>query len=84
MVIPDPAERKRLETVKEVIDALGGVMVLSRHFGMHGSAVTTWHTRQGYIPAKFYVAMKRMLARRGYKASHRLWNMVAEPSEAAE
>jgi hypothetical protein len=67
---------KRLRTVDQVVEALGGLDGLCE-LGLAENTKQAWHWvgRAGQFPANTYVAMTRTLRRRGFEAPARLWNM---------
>jgi hypothetical protein len=78
---------KRLRTVQQVVDVLGGldgICELSESPDWDVNLKQAWHWvgRAGQFPANTYVVMTRALHRRGYEAPARLWSMKGV-SEAA-
>lgn len=66
---------KRLRTVDQVVDALGGLSEVCKITDANLKQAWHWHGRAGQFPANTYVALQRALRRRGYEAPARLWNM---------
>ena len=65
-----------IRTVREVIEALGGLAAVARLTGVETGTVSAWQARLGYFPARTYVAMTAALAERGCSAPLALWKMV--------
>lgn len=65
---------KRLISVAEVIDALGGPTETGRITGDTVQAVVMWRVRGNFAPAT-YVAITSALAKIGKTAPPSLWNM---------
>ena len=66
---------KRLRTIQQVVDVLGGLEGLCELTGANLKQAWHWVGRAGQFPANTYVCMIRALNRRGYDAPARLWNM---------
>jgi hypothetical protein len=66
---------KRLRTVDQVVEVLGGLGGLCRLTGANFKQAWHWTGRAGQFPAQYYVVMTRALRRRGYEAPARLWAM---------
>jgi hypothetical protein len=66
---------KRLRTVDQVVDALGGLSAVCELTDANLKQAWHWVGRAGQFPANTYVAMTRALNRRGYEAPARLWSM---------
>lgn len=74
---------KTLETVDDVIDALGGpVEVAKKIGGRKRRAIWEWK-RKGRMAASAYPAMVAMLGKLGMTAPPELWG-IHIPEEAAE
>jgi DNA-binding transcriptional regulator YdaS (Cro superfamily) len=71
-----------LETVDEVIDALGGTSATAKILGFKPTRVSNWRAA-GRFPADTFVALTEALERVGKKATRSLWNM-RKLKEAAE
>jgi hypothetical protein len=67
---------KRLRTVDQVVEVLGGLDGICE-LGFADNTKQAWHWvgRAQQFPANTYVAMTRALRRRGYEAPARLWAM---------
>jgi hypothetical protein len=66
---------KRLRTVQEVVDALGGLNGVCELTDANLKQAWHWVGRAGQFPANTYVIMQRSLKARGFEAPARLWNM---------
>ena len=66
----------RLKSFDEVVTVFGGPAVLARMTSNRTSAVWNWRTKRGRFPSKFYKAMTKALAAKGFKASPGLWGQV--------
>jgi hypothetical protein len=65
---------KRLRTVDEVVEVLGGLDGVCELTEANLKQAWHWVGRAGQFPAQYYVVMTRSLRRRGYEAPARLWN----------
>lgn len=73
---------KRLKTVEEVIEALGGLKTVGE-LNKRTSANAAWNwVDRGAFPPNTYVVMKKALQEIGATAPDSLWNMV-EPERAS-
>lgn len=70
-----------LETVGEIIDALGGNAKAGALVGVGASAVSNWRSR-GRIPAELFLAFSTALESLGKRANPALFGMVAAADEA--
>jgi hypothetical protein len=67
---------QELETVDEVVGALGGNMAVMAITGAkHGSAISNWK-RLGRFPAKTHKVIQDALEHRSLKAPDRLWRII--------
>lgn len=66
-----PAE---LETVAEVLDALGGNSAAARRLGESRQVVGNWRAR-GAIPAEQFLNVTSLLDEIGYAACSKIFNM---------
>ena len=62
-----------LRTFDEVVNELGGTHAVAKLVEQNSAAVCNWRRRRQRFPTKFFLIMKRKLARRGAKAPHELW-----------
>jgi hypothetical protein len=69
-----PRFPRRLTTVHEVVDELGGLSAVCRLTGANIKQGWNWIGRSETFPASYYVCMQRALQRRGATAPARLWN----------
>ena len=67
---------RRLTTVPEVLDVLGGITAVADLTGTKRSAVSMWRTLNKF-PANRYLLMVRVLEQRGYTAPPSLWGQEA-------
>jgi hypothetical protein len=65
-----------LESVREVIDALGGLAAVAKLTGVDPGTASAWQTRLGYFPPKTFLVVRKALAKRGLSAPASLWKMV--------
>ena len=70
-------------TVRDVVDALGGVSEVARITGARPSTISAWQARLGHFPPKTYVVMTAALAARGSCAPQALWKMIEPVSGEA-
>lgn len=75
------AETPQLETVDDVIEALGGPMAVARLTGRSPQSVTNWRAAGNFSPLTFLV-MTTALDAIGRRAAPRLWRMD-EPATTA-
>ena len=74
----DATPNKRLDTVAEVIEALGGSNAVRRLTGVKSTqAVWNWGDRASF-PSDLYVLMTEALAAKGFVATPTLWQMREE------
>jgi len=66
---------RRLTSVTEVIDALGGDEKVAELTHAKPKAVWNWHGYFEAFPSDTYAVMERELRRRGYSAPPHLWKM---------
>jgi len=69
---------KRLVTVKEVVDLLGGSCRVAEITYRNSQAVSNWQAR-GYIPARAFDLIDVALRRQGYTAARTLFGFDARP-----
>lgn len=74
---------KRLRTVEQVANALGGLEGVCELTGANLKQAWHWLGRAGQFPANYHECMRRALRRRGYDAPARLWNQKGLDKEAA-
>lgn len=72
---------RRIVSVKEVIEVLGGVSAVQAMTRVNIKAVYHWVQVETF-PARLHHMMKMALKRRGYTAPARLWNQVSEKKAA--
>jgi hypothetical protein len=65
----------QLETVDQVIDALGGTCAVARRTARDPRAVSNWRMR-GKLPADTYPILVHDLAAKGRKAPPALWGVT--------
>ena len=68
-----------MNSVSEVIDALGGNSAVARLTSSRPNAVSNWRA-SGRFPANTYLILKDILAQQGHAAPDRLWAMRAVPA----
>lgn len=66
--------QNRIDTTVEVIDFLGGNVMVAGYLGTHPKAVANWRYFE-FFPANTYLAIKTLLRRRGRSAPDELWAM---------
>ena len=68
-------DQRELETVADVIEALGGLSAVATQYTESGnvSTVSTWKKRG--LPSRTYTVMTEDLRKRGHTAPARLWGM---------
>ena len=62
----------KINTVSDLIDALGGPSAAARELGVVPSAVTNWR-RQGYIPGRNVIKVQQLAKRRKWKLADRVF-----------
>lgn len=72
-----------LESVREVIEALGGLAAVAKLTGVDPGTASAWQTRLGYFPPKTFLVMTRALAERDLSAPASLWKMVPAQEPAS-
>lgn len=65
-----------LGTVREVVDALGGLKAVADLTGVDPGTVSAWQTRIGSFPARTYLVLTAALEERGKTAPAGLWRMA--------
>lgn len=65
----------QLKSVKEVIDALGGMPTVAELTGRSPGVVWNWKDRKTF-PSNTYAVLKAALKARGIDAPGSLWNMA--------
>lgn len=73
---------RNLDTVEQVIEALGGLKAVGELNKRSGANVAWNWADRGAFPTNTYVVMKKALAKIGASAPDSLWNMVE--SEGAD
>lgn len=74
---------KPLETVGDVIDALGGNQAVQAITGVKSvQAVSNWRSRQKF-PPRHYTVMSAALEERNLSAQQGLWGMTSPTVQAA-
>jgi hypothetical protein len=63
---------KRLDTIKDVVEFLGGSCEVARITGKNSQAVSNWQAR-GYIPARAFDLVDRALRRKRHSAPRDLF-----------
>jgi hypothetical protein len=63
-----------MDTTVEIIDFLGGNQAVAEMLGTHHKAVANWRYFE-FFPANTYLAIKKVLRRRGRSAPDSLWAM---------
>ena len=66
-----------LNSIAQVIDALGGVNAIAERYDLSRNAVRAW-IKQG-LPSKSYVAIQTDLQRLGFVAPFDLWDKMIPP-----
>lgn len=66
---------RTLNTIADIIEALGGIAAVADLTGRKVGAVYMWKPL-GKFPANTFQVMKRALADRGYVAPDSLWGMA--------
>lgn len=66
-----------LNSIAQVIDALGGVKAVADRYDLGVNAVRAWF-KQG-LPSRSYVAIQTDLQRLGYSAPFDLWDKMIPP-----
>ena len=66
---------KRLRTVAQVFEALGGVAKVAEITDSNFKQAWSWLGVADQFPANTYVVLQRTLKQRGYEAPARLWAM---------
>lgn len=66
---------KRINTVDEVIDTLGGTGAVARMLGVDDRLVSNWRRPDRGLPAYTYVALIKALEAKGFSAPSTLWRM---------
>lgn len=74
---------RRLRTVVDVIDTLGGLDAVCELTEANEKAVCHWISRTKIFPANTYVVMQRKLRKRKASAPDWLWNMRGIERRAA-
>jgi hypothetical protein len=69
------ARMRRLSSVREIVDELGGVAAVCELTKSNLKAVYHWNNSNQF-PARLYDGMKRALKKRGCTAPARLWNQT--------
>lgn len=72
-----------LTSTRAVVEALGGVPVVAREFGVVENAVWNWIS-DDIFPARTYVAMHEMLSEVPGAAPDRLWKMAKRVTHQTE
>ena len=72
---------RTLQTVDDVIDALGGTVKTSALAGVSPSQVSGWRSAKR-IGAKTFLVLKKELAARGFDAPPTLWG-IEQPETAS-
>lgn len=65
----------QLETVDQVIDALGGTSAVARRTARDPRAVSNWRMR-GKLPSNTYPILVHDLAAKGHRAPAELWGIT--------
>lgn len=64
-----------LDSVRDVIDTLGGIAAVAELTNAKPKTVSAWQTWRGAFPPNTYVLLTQELERRGHHAHPRLWAM---------
>ena len=67
---------RKLSTVNEIIDALGGTAATARLTRRKLQAVSNWRA-ENKLPASVFLLMDSELKRRGFEAPPKAWGMEA-------
>lgn len=70
-----------LETVEDVIEALGGTAAMARLTGSRMTAVSNWRRQYNRFPARTYTHILAELEKVGKTAPASLWGMIDSPTE---
>ena len=73
---------RELTSTEAVVEALGGIYATARITGVGYTAAANWKYR-GVFPARYFLALRKALKKRGYTAPQSLWG-IRELLEAAE
>jgi hypothetical protein len=74
----DNGSRTPLTSTGAVIDALGGTVQTAWLVGLKPPAVSNWRHGASF-PARTFLLMTEALAKRGFSAPPRLWDMEPRP-----
>lgn len=66
-----------LQTVREIIDALGGAGEIARLTDRETNHVVNWRN-EGRFPAKTFLVITAALKERGHSAPIALWGMIEQ------
>ena len=72
---------RSLETVSEVIDALGGPKRTGQIVGRSPQSACNWKNRAKRFPADTFPALNEALAERGYTAPSSLWRIIERATQ---
>lgn len=76
------ARIRRLHTVDDILDVLGGNEKVAKLTGHKAKAVSAWrHVLEG-LPSKTYVVLKHALREKGCEAPDELWGMLPTKEDA--
>ena len=67
--------KARLDSVKAIIDALGGNTVVGDLIGVSSQAVWNWKKRNRFS-ARTFAEMTEILEKHGYEAERALWGQM--------
>lgn len=73
-----------LESVRDVVDAVGGLRRAAALTRVQPDTVSAWQTRLGKFPSNTYLVLTAELQRRGHRRlpSPSLWAMKEHPGRA--
>lgn len=66
-----------IQTIEQLIEALGGPVILGRKFGISQEAVSNWGSR-GNIPGGWHVQLYAMAAREGLTIDPAIFKLTEE------
>jgi len=72
---------KRLQTIREVVDLLGGSCKVARITGRHSQAISNWLARD-YIPASAFDDIDKAVRRKRHTADRALFGFDARRRRA--